>query len=70
VWVLADKGIYERIDQETLNEFARSVSEGIRKGQACEALCNAICEAGHLLERYFPNIPDDTDELANTVMTE
>ncbi len=70
VWVLADKGIYEKIDQETLNDFARSVSEGIRQGRACDALCKAIREAGQLLERYFPNTRDDINELPNTVMAE
>jgi len=41
VWVLSDKGIYEKIDQETLNRFARAVSLGIKDGRACDALCQA-----------------------------
>lgn len=70
VWVLADKGIYEKIDQATLNKFARNVSEGIGKGRACDALCDAIREAGVLLEKYFPVTPDDIDELPDMIMTE
>ncbi|PIV43113.1 MAG: hypothetical protein COY75_01870 [Nitrospirae bacterium CG_4_10_14_0_8_um_filter_41_23] len=70
VWVLADKGIYEKIEQETLNKFARIVSEGIKDGRACDALCEAIKEAGDLLSRYFPVTPDDVDELADEVMTD
>ncbi len=38
VWVLADVGIYKKIDQETLNRFANTVSQGIREGRACDAL--------------------------------
>jgi len=70
VWVLADKGIYVKIEQETLNRFADMVSTGIKKGSACEALCSAITEAGKLLAKYFPITPGDIDELPDEVMTE
>ena len=70
VWVLADKGIYEKMEQETLNRFAISVSRGIREGLACDALCQAIQEIGTLLSKHFPITPDDTNELSNAVMTE
>jgi len=70
VWVLADKGIYEKMDQETLNRFAHEVSRGIKEGRACEALSQAIQEIGELLSRYFPITPDDTDELPNAVLIE
>ena len=69
VWVLADRGIHERIGQETLNKFAAQVSAGIAEGRACEALCRAIQEAGELLARYFPKTRDDTDELPDEVIT-
>ncbi|MDP3016340.1 MAG: TPM domain-containing protein, partial [Deltaproteobacteria bacterium] len=49
VWILADKGIYEKMDQETLNRFAHEVSRGIKEGRACEALSQAIQEIGELL---------------------
>ncbi len=70
VWVLADKGIYEKIEQETLNKFAINVSLGIKEGRACDSLCDAIREAGELLAKHFPVTPGDTDELSNKVMTE
>lgn len=70
VWVLADSGIYEKIDQETLNRFAKNVSQGIKDGRACDALCDAIKEAGELFARHFPVIPGDIDELSNEVITE
>ena len=70
VWVLADKGIYEKMDQETLNRFADEVSGGIREGRACEALSQAIQEIGVLLSKHFLITPDDTDELPDDVMTE
>jgi putative membrane protein len=70
VWVLSDKGIYEKIDQETLNKFAHMVSEGVKGDRACDALCNAIREAGTLLEKHFPIVPGDTNELPDRVMNE
>ncbi len=70
VWVLADKGIYEKIEQKTLNKFARIVSQGIKDSRACDALCEAIKEAGELLSRHFPITPGDIDELPDEVMTE
>jgi len=70
VWVLADKGIYEKMDQETLNRFAHEVSRGVKGGRACEALSQAVQGIGDLLSQYFPITPDDTDELPNAVLTE
>ncbi|MDP2681345.1 MAG: hypothetical protein Q8P28_00855 [Deltaproteobacteria bacterium] len=70
VWVLADKGIYEKIEQGPLNKFALVVSEGIKNRCACDVLCDAIREAGELLAAHFPIVPGDTDELTNNVMAE
>jgi putative membrane protein len=69
VWVLADVGIYKRIEQDTLNKFADAVSRGIREGRACDALCGAIKESGEVLALHFPMKPGDTDELSDEVMT-
>jgi putative membrane protein len=70
VWVLADKGIYEKIQQQTLNRIADKVSQGIRLGRACETLCRAIEEMGEGLAEHFPLIEGDIDELPNDVLTE
>jgi putative membrane protein len=70
VWVLADRGIYEKMDQETLNRYANEVSRGVREGRACEALSQAIQGIGVLLSRHFPITADDTDELLNEVVVE
>jgi len=70
VWVLADKGIYKKMDQETLNRFANEVSRGIKESRACDALSHAIQEIGVYLAKHFPITPDDTNELSDDVMTE
>ena len=68
VWVLADKGIYEKISQKTLQEYAADIASGIKKGQATEALCKAINKVGILLADHFPTRPDDTNELPYEVL--
>jgi len=70
VWVLADKGIYQKMGQESLNQFAQTVSKGIRDGHACDALCEAIRGMGQLLSRHFPMKAGDIDELPDTVIIE
>jgi putative membrane protein len=70
VWVLADKGIHSKIQQQTLNKFARMVSKGIQEGRASEALCEAITAVGELLWEYYPITDADTDELPNVVICE
>lgn len=68
VWVLADKGIHEKITQARLNDFAKAVSEGIRQGRAADALAGAIHDAGELLREHFPIQDGDTNELPDAIM--
>ncbi|MBI4767820.1 MAG: hypothetical protein HY787_25025 [Deltaproteobacteria bacterium] len=68
VWVLADKGIYQKMTQEPLNRYAQDVSLGIKEGRGCESLCQAIEGIGQLLIEHFPITPGDTNELPNEVL--
>lgn len=70
VWILADKGIYEKIEQDTLNSFAKTISQGVRDKQACDSLCKVMKDAGNLLAANFPVTPDDINELSNEVILE
>jgi putative membrane protein len=70
VWVLADKGIYEKIRQEQLDRFAAIVSQGVREGRASQALRQAITEAGTLLAEHFPMTPGDKNELSDSIITQ
>lgn len=70
VWILADSGIHSKIQQQTLNKFARMVSQGIQDGRASDALCEAINAVGELLWEYYPITDADTDELPNIVLCE
>jgi putative membrane protein len=68
--VLADSGIHEKIGQETLNKLAMVVSRGIKDGRACDALCEAITEAGALLAKHFPATSGDVNELSDGVISQ
>ena len=68
VWVLADRGIYEKISQDQLSNHAELVAAGMRKGHAADALCREISRVGELLARHFPPRPDDENELTDGVI--
>lgn len=68
VWVLADQGIYRKISQETLQQYASRVAAGIRAGQAAEVLCEEIRAVGVILTENFPVRHDDANELSDKVI--
>ena len=68
VWLLADEGIYTKIPQETLQEYATDIAKGIKNRTAAEALCREIANVSKILARHFPIQPDDVNELSNKVI--
>ena len=66
-WVLAYQGIYQKISQEKLNQYAANVAAGIKEGRAAEVLCQEIQQIGITLAQHFPIKPDDINELSNEV---
>jgi putative membrane protein len=68
VEVLADRGINALVPKETWQEIVAIVTDGLRRGQACEALCRAIERCGEILAGHFPMREDDTDELPNLII--
>lgn len=68
VYVLADHGIYEKMKQDTLDVYARSVSAGLAKNNGADALCDAITKAGSELSKYFPRKADDVNEIPDRVL--
>lgn len=68
VWVLADKGIAERVGQDVWDQTVATITEGIRRRRACPAICAAVERVGRLLADHFPPRPDDTDELKGLIL--
>jgi len=65
IQVLADSGINARVSPGTWNEVVALVLSGIREGDICQGLCEAIERCGQVLAREFPLRPDDINELPN-----
>lgn len=68
VWLLADKGVHEKVPQPAWDKLVGSTARGIKKGKHADAICNAIEKIGDLLYAHFPIKPDDTDELKNLIV--
>lgn len=68
VQVLADRGINAVVPQDTWDEIVTVISDGIHRGQACDALCRAVERCGDLLAESFPPRPDNRDELPNLIV--
>ena len=68
VHVLADRGINAVVPAETWDGIIQTITDGIHRGETCNALCAAIDSCGQLLEEHFPVKADDTDELPNLII--
>jgi len=69
VEVLADRGINQKVTPGTWDEIVHTITTGIKTGQACDSLCNAIARCGEILAIHFPRQADDKDELSNRLVT-
>ncbi len=67
-WILADKGINDKLDTSVWQEIVNMVITGIKEHRQSQAICNAVKRCGELLKDHFPIKPDDTDELANLIV--
>ena len=68
VWILGDRGINLRIPHETWQAHADEISQGIREGRPCDALCAVIENCGRVLVEHFPRKEDDTNELTDELI--
>jgi len=68
VHVLADRGINDVVPANTWDGVVQIITEGLRRGDTCNALCRAIDICGRLLEEHFPIKDDDTNELTNMII--
>lgn len=68
VWIIGDRGINEKIEPELWQDIVSELTEGIKTGNQCDALCQAITRVGNVLRHHFPTKDDDTDELHNIII--
>jgi len=69
VWILGDRGINSKITPDSWQGLALELSEGLREGSACAALCRVIDTCGVLLAEHFPPKADDANELSDEMAT-
>ncbi len=67
VYVLADRGINERVDRQAWEKAASIITDGIKHGSQVDAICEAVKYAGALLAEQFPPGDDNPDELRNFI---
>lgn len=67
VWILADQGIYSRIEKEQLSTFVQEIAAAISSGNTADVLYVSIQKVGDLLARHFPIKSDDQNELPDKV---
>jgi len=71
VQVLADKGINDHVPAGTWDGLVNGIVEGIRTGQATEAICAAIAKSGALLAQVSPaGSGDNPNELPDMLIQE
>jgi putative membrane protein len=68
VFILADKGISSKIDQQKWDEAVGIIVAGIKRKTQAASICEAIEKVGRLLAGYFPAKADDADELSNLIV--
>ena len=68
VWLLADKGINDKVPRDHWDDLVTELTRGLRRRQAADALCRAVTAIGEDLKLHFPYRADDTNELENVIV--
>ena len=68
VWILGDRGINDKLPQQTWQAFVGRLTAGIKEQQQGAALCAIIEEIGSLLHAHFPPKDDDRNELSDLII--
>lgn len=70
VWVIADRGINEKISKDQWQQIVDHIVDGIRQKRQGESICEAVHRVADLLKLNFPIKHDDADELENLIIGE
>ncbi len=66
--VLGDQMVLEKLGQKSLDGLCRQLTEGLHQGDAVEAICSVIAQAGNQLSGPLPRAAGDVNELQNTLI--
>jgi len=68
VWILADRGINQKVPAGTWDRIVTDITDGIHAGNGVDALIKAIRHTGDILKKHFPVKKDDRNELNNLII--
>jgi uncharacterized membrane protein len=66
-YILADKGINEKVSANTWDKIKDQMQTFFVKGEFSKGIIHGVEEVGKILSNHFPIKPDDTNELSNRV---
>lgn len=67
-YILADKGVNEKVDKNTWEEVKNNMQNYFVKGEYCKGIINSLEEMGNILAVHFPIKPGDVNEIADDVI--
>ena len=67
--ILADRQVVEQITQPTLDQICHGLAGKVGRGQATEAICEALDELGSKLATLLPRAEDDVNEVPDALVT-
>ena len=65
--IVADRGINERVPQETWDTIARVLTSFFKDQRYLEGVLEVLIRIGAVLHEHFPRHANDSDELSNNV---
>jgi uncharacterized membrane protein len=67
-YILADKGINEKVEAHTWDKIRDEMGVDFSNGEFSRGLIKGIEETGRILAAHFPVKPDDKNELPNRII--
>lgn len=67
-YILADKGINEKVVQNTWENVSKEIHDNFKNGYFTRGILSGIEIVGKILSEYFPIKLDDENELTNKVV--
>lgn len=67
-YILADKGINEKVEPAIWDTIKDKMQELFSRGEFCSGILFGIEEIGKILSKHFPIKPGDINELSNRVV--
>lgn len=65
--VIGDRGIHEKCGDDFWQRIAHAMSDAFKRGDFTAGIVLAIERAGEALSTHFPRLPDDRNELPDTI---